>query len=311
MVSFFSRIKKQGFSRTIEKGLEKIKYLRKKGIFEHIYQNLIIKLPSFLTVYKSPTPEENYQIEKSFSDNGFAVSNIFIKQKEFEEFTNMFDFGNDFYDGHGNLVWTEKVLEHFLAWEMVIKNLRKDEKYIDIAASNSPWVKLLNEKAIKAVGIDLNESYKFKENPNYLVMDATKTDFEDGSVAGASLQCAFEMFTGEDDINLIKELGRILKVGGKVLVVPLYMHTHHCGYTTKDFRFSRKYHDIGAELYIRNDCTGIPFSRKYDVETLKKRVLETADMHGLDYKIYVLRNGKKIHEGVYCHFVLEFIKRNA
>jgi ubiquinone/menaquinone biosynthesis C-methylase UbiE len=248
-------------------------------------------------------------IEKNFFNNGVGLENYEAEVKNFKKFKDKFDFGSDFYDGKNNPLWTEKVLEHFIAWELVVKDLKKDEQYIDVAASSSPWVKLLNEKGFKATGIDLNESYKFKDNPNYLVMDATKTTFKDGSVSGVSLQCAFEMFTGNDDTNLIIELGRILKPGGKAVIVPLYMHTHYCGYTTKDFRFSKKYHDKGAKLYLRRDCSGIPFPRKYDVSTFKERVLDVAEKSGLEHRIFVLKNGKDLNEGVYCHFILELVKK--
>jgi ubiquinone/menaquinone biosynthesis C-methylase UbiE len=312
MMDCFKRLKKQGLKCTAKKGFERIllnlKMFKKEGSFyftKHFYKIL----PSFLPKYNNPTRNEIDEIEKELLTRNVFLNNYPVLPDDFNDFVKKFEFGDDFYDGQDNPVWTEKVLEHFIAWEMAVKYLESDEIYIDVAASSSPWVKMLNEKGFKAIGIDLNESWKFKDDPNYLVMDATKTTFKDGSVSGVSLQCAFEMFTGNDDKNLMKELGRILKPGGKAVIVPLYMHTHHCGYTTKEFRFSRKYHDLGAKLYLRKDFSGIPFSRKYDVEVLKERVLDVAQKNGLEYKIYVLRNGKEIHEGVYCHFILELVKK--
>jgi len=312
MRNFVKRVKKQGIKRTFKKGCEKIlinfKMFKKEGSFyftRHFYKIM----PSFLPKYNNPTRNEINEIEKELQIRNIFLNIYCVFPCDFNDFAKKFEFGNDFYDGKNNPIWTEKVLEHFIAWELVVKDLKKDEHYIDVAASSSPWVKLLNENGLKATGVDLVESNKFKDNPNYLVMDATKTTFKDGSVSGVSLQCAFEMFTGDDDTNLIIELGRILKPGGKAVIVPLYMHTHYCGYTTKEFRFSKKYHDSGAKLYLRKDCSGVPFSRKYDVAALKERVLDVAHKSGLEYKIYVLRNGKEINEGVYCHFILELVKK--
>lgn len=305
MSEFLNRVKKQGLLRTFFKGVAKVKSLKRDDVIRRVSDFF----PSFLPFYTFPSKEDFQTVEKSFHKEGLKLPDYFVKKERFIEFSNDFGFGDDFYGGKDKPVWTEKVLEHFIAWEMVVRNLKKDELYIDVAAASSPWVKMLNEKGFKAVGIDLNRSYKFPDDPNYLVMDATNTTFKDGSVSGVSLQCAFEMFTGDDDINLIKELGRILKIGGKALVIPLYMNTHYCGFTSKEFRFSRKYHDKGSKLYLREEFKGIPFARDYDVLTLKERVLDTADKNGLEYKIYVLRNGREIHEGVYCHFILELIKR--
>jgi len=308
MKKFLERVQKQGLIKTVQKGFDKIFWYQKHEP-KQILDKFLKKAPSFLHEYKNPNDNQLMQVEKMFLDCGVKLYGYESDVMSFEKFKDKFNFGIDFYGGQNNPVWTEKVLEHFIAWEMVVKDLKSDEIYVDVAAASSPWVKLLNEKGVKAIGIDLNKSYKFPDDSNYMVMDATKTTFKDGSLSGISLQCAFEMFTGDDDINLIKELGRILKMDGKAVVVPLYMHTHYCGYTTKEFRFSKKYHDKGAKLYVRKDCSGIPFSRKYDVSALKKRVLDVAEKSGLDYKLYVLRNGKEIHEGVYCHFILELIKR--
>lgn|GEM_PF-1049592 len=310
MKEFYKRFKKQGLKKTVLKGIDKILWYRQnwKSCFTNNLKKLNELGPSFLPEYKNPSDKNLMEIEKSFFDNKIKLKDYHVNIDSFNKFLNEFDFGDDFYGGKNNPVWTEKIFEHFVAWETLVKDLKKNEIYIDVAAASSPWVKLLNEKGFKAIGIDLNRSYKFPDDPNYLVMDATKTSFKDESVSGVSLQCAFEMFTGDDDTNLVREFGRILKPGGKAVIVPLYMHTHYCGHTTKDFRFSKKCHDKGAKLYLRKDYTGVPFSRKYDVYKLKERILSAVDESGLKYKIYVLKNGKEIKEGVYCHFILELVK---
>ncbi|HSW61304.1 MAG TPA: methyltransferase domain-containing protein [bacterium] len=309
---FLLRVKKQGLITTVRKGSDKIRYfLRVMRDFRvsSVLKFVRVKLPSFLPNYSKIKNYNVKEVENSIEKEDIEVVDYIADRNKFDEFSKTFNFGIDFYDGKNNPVWTEKVLEHFIAWEMVVRDLKKDDIYVDVAAASSPWVKMLNEKGVKAIGIDLDRSYKFPDDPNYLVMDATKTSFKDGSISGVSLQCAFEMFTGNDDTDLMKELGRILKPEGKAVIVPLYMHDHYCGYTTKDYRFSKRYHDKGAKLYINKSMTGIPFARFYNVEKLKNRVLYTAEKYGLEYKIYVLRNGKEIHEGVYCHFILELIKR--
>ena len=142
-----------------------------------------------------------------------------------------------------------------------------------------------------------------------MTMDATATTFPDQSVSCASLHCAFEMFAGDDDMGLIKELSRVLVKGGRALIIPLYMHTHYCGYTTREFRFRAEKLAKDAHLYLRRDMCGIPFSRKYDVGKLMERVLLPAAEHGLEYRIYVLRNGRDVSTHVYCHFILELVKK--
>lgn len=184
-----------------------------------------------------------------------------------------------------------------------------DDVYVDIAACNSPWAKVLREqRGLSAYAIDLGPvGAAYSDLPYYRSEDATRTSFADASIRGASLQCAYEMFQGDHDHLLIKELARILRPGGKVIILPLYMHTHYCVYATPEY-FGKGYADADAYEYIRMDCYGLPSSRKYDAQRLKKRVLDPIEQTGLKYKLRALRNKADLGAGVYCHFILEIEK---
>ena len=143
--------------------------------------------------------------------------------------------------------------------------------------------------------------------PYYRQEDATQTSFENASVRGISLHCAYEMFLGEDDSRFINEVARILRPGGKVVILPLYMHTHHCAYSTPEY-FGKGYADPTAMEYIRLDCTGIHSSRKYDAITLKRRILDPITSLGLGYKVLALRNKAELANNIYCHFIMEIVK---
>jgi SAM-dependent methyltransferase len=128
-----------------------------------------------------------------------------------------------------------KLLEHWITRDLLgLKSYSPESLYVHIAACNSPWARVLREKrGLAAFAVDLSEVGKlYKDLSYYRVADATSTSFENSSVSGASLQCAYEMFTGDNDTQLIKELNRIWKPGGKAIVTPLYMHTHYCAYST-------------------------------------------------------------------------------
>ena len=181
--------------------------------------------------------------------------------------------------------------------------------YVDIAAAGSPWAQALRErKNINAYAIDLCEIGKaYRHLDYYRVENATSSTFANDSISGASLHCAYEMFVGKDDTNLVKELARILKPGGKVVILPLYLHTHYCAYSTPEY-FGKGYSDPNAGEYVRLDCYGVPSSRKYDPLKLKERVLDPILAAGLHYKLSVLRNKNKFGKCIYCHFILEIEK---
>lgn len=193
-------------------------------------------------------------------------------------------------------------MEHFVAWKLLDL---KEGIYIDVAACNSPWVHILRNThpEIEAFAIDLEIPEDYRKMKYYIRQDATKTSFDDNSVDGVSLQCAYEMFVGEDDINLIIELGRILKSEGKAVILPLYMHTHPCHYSTPEY-YGKGFGDRDSKEYIRWDCWGIKASRKYSVEKLKNRILSKIEEVGMNYKIYVLKNKRDISENIYLHFIL-------
>lgn len=249
-------------------------------------------------------------IEKELSSSGISIQDLYVNKGEFEDFKTKFVFGKDFYGGAKSALFNEKVLEHFIAYKLCVQQMSdKQDIYIDVAAANSPWTKLLRERGYNTYAIDLQPS-DFRNLDYYLVMDATKTTFADNSISFVSLQCAYEMFIKDSDIKLISELSRILKIAGRAVICPLYLYTHYSGFSSPEFFFRKNYHDKEAKVYLApNNMRGIPFARFYDVRKLKERVLETIAGNGLSYNLYILRNGKEIDQNIYCHFVLEIAKK--
>jgi ubiquinone/menaquinone biosynthesis C-methylase UbiE len=139
------------------------------------------------------------------------------------------------------------------------------------------------------------------------VENATSTTFADASVRGASLQCAYEMFAGDDDKRFLSEVARILKPGGRVVILPLYTHTHYCAYASPEY-YGKGRSDPDAKEYVRLDVVGIPSSRKYDPTQLKHWVLDRIVSLGMTYRLRALRSKSEFGAGVYCHFVLEITR---
>ena len=260
-------------------------------------------------VYKDPTAKDIVDIENHLSKLNIAIENLHIDIKDFERFCSNYQFPRDYHGGINSRVWTEKILEHYIAYTLIgLEELDSKEIYIDVAACNSPWVKMLKEKdTCDSFAIDLQVPSIYKNLNYYSEMDATKTSFEANSIAGISLQCAYEMFIRDDDIHLIDEIARILKPGGKAVISPLYMHTHYCAYSTYE-HFGKGFSHPDATEYINLHAQNIPSSRKYDAIQLKERILGRITNNNLKYKLLAIRNKEEIEEHVYCHFVLLIIK---
>lgn len=261
-------------------------------------------------VFTNPIEDELSQIECELVKLNETIEDYNPSADEFSLFESEQFFPLDYHGGINGQVWHEKLLEHWIAAERLgLENYKSNDIYLDIAAGSSPWAKILrNRFQISSYAIDLgNISVSFKALPYYLQENATATSFEDESVSGASLQCAFEMFNKDDDVNLIKEMARILKPGGKLIILPLYLHTHYCAYSSPAY-FGKGYTDVTAKEYVYHDLYGIPSARFYDAHTLKKRILKTINALGMQYKILALRNKNGFGNNIYCHFILEITK---
>ena len=260
--------------------------------------------------YKNPTADELVTIEKHLKTHGTQVEDFTPSRQEFKLFQNENWFPPTYHGGHASGVWDEKLLEHWVSWlRLGLADYNKDDIFVDVAACASPWAKALRERlGLSAFAIDLSQaSQDYSDLSYYRVENATHTTFADASVRGVSLHCAYEMFMGDDDVRLIAELARILKPGGKAIILPLYMHTHECAYSTPEY-YGKGYSDSGAKEYVRMDCYGVPSSRKYDANTLMKRVIAPILDVGLKYRLLVLRNKAELGNNIYCHFILEIEK---
>lgn len=257
--------------------------------------------------YVSPTAAELEQIELELAGLGVTVHDYSPPAEEFAAFVQAGYFPSDYHGGVDSGVWDEKLLEHWITADLLgLMQYEASDIYVDVAASSSPWAKIVRERFGKsAFAIDLSQAGpEYRELEYYRIENATATKFPESSVRGASLHCAYEMFARDDDVQLLREMARILRPGAKLIIAPLYMHTHYCAYSTAEY-YGKGYSDPRAKEYVRLDCTGVPSSRKYDARTLKERVLTPLESFGMKYRLFALRNKEELGTGIYCHFILE------
>jgi len=261
--------------------------------------------------YVDPTEAELHQIELALRKMGVAVHDYSADERALAEFRNRFAFPSNYHGGIRDGVFDEKLVEHFVAWDALELHSRADRwPYLDIASASSPWAKLLRERELTAFSIDLDPDPMFSGLDFYMKADATAAPFATASIGSASLQCAFEMFSGDSDTRLVEELARILKPRGCALIAPLYMHTHPCFYQSVEY-FGLAPIDAGATCYLRSSAWQVAASRKYSALTLLSRVLEPATACGLIPRVHVLRNKKRLGAGIYLHFFLSLEKPNS
>lgn len=260
------------------------------------------------TEYRDPDEHELALIESELRARGMECEDYRVDESMFEDFTSYIRFPPDYHGGQAGGVYVEKLLEHFVAWDLLGLGTHASAwPYVDIAGASSPWAKLLRERGQQAFSIDLAPHRAFAGLSYYIKGDGTRMPFAAGTIGSASLQCAYEMFAGDADTRLVRELARVLKPGGRAVISPLYMHTHACYYQSPEY-FGRYMGDEGASAYVRRHSWAIPVSRKYCPDTLRTRVWEPALTAGLMPRLRVLGNKAAFGSGVYLHFILSFDK---
>jgi len=235
------------------------------------------------------------------TDAGIKVENYSINPEAFNEYLRKTPYPQDYIDGYNNFkkdCFIEKALEHFIAEEML--KFSREDIYADVAACNSPVADIVSKKyGCKSYRID--QSYKSGINGSEIGADATDTKLPAGFCSKISLHCAYEEFENDNDIKLIPEMYRLLKPGGKAIILPLYIHHF-------PFIDSGPFSDLSGVKYEdgkrvwRTDCRGLRCSRKYSVETLKKRIIN--NLGDFKYKVYFAGNVKEANPVCYCNFVL-------
>ncbi len=275
-----------------------------RAVGQRVARPLHLLRTSGAAPYRTPTAAELQQIERGMRDLDMPCSDYRVDRSAFERFKRRMAFPPDYHGGPAGGVYDEKLLEHFVAWDLLdLDSPMHRWPYLDIASATSPWVRLLRDQGLTALSIDLAPDPSVASLPYYLRGDATAMPFDDASIGSASLQCAYEMFAGDADIRLLRELARVLRPGGRVVVSPLYMHVQACYYQSPEHH-GKPAGDSGAVRYLRRDAWDVRASRKYSPGTLVQRVWRPAREAGLVPQLRVLRNPGELGRGIYLHFVL-------
>lgn len=259
---------------------------------EMIYRTAI--LMEHIKIMPTPSLGTLENIEKNIIQSNLSYQKISLDYVEFNDYAkNMDVFFKVFYRENTNERYMRKIMEYYFTEKFLeFSRYTENDIYIDAGCSTSPWVFYLREKrGIKAFGLDLQvksipETYK---RWYYLGENVTRTTFPDNSVTGISMQSSFECLLKNGDISFIKECGRILRPGGKLVISPLYLTEKYISAVSID-----KYHqhnkDEDQEEYVRFDCMGMRRANHYDIPHLKSRILDTVEAIGMEYIIYILPN---------------------
>ncbi len=213
-------------------------------------------------------------------------------------------FYGDFKD-----VKVEKTLEHYLTMKYL--DIHSKKVLIDVAASNSLFADIVPRHLnIKGYKLDLFyepgfHGIKIGGNAGHMPVPDEFADI-------LTLHCAFECFQGDADTLFVKEARRVLRRGGCLGIVPLYVDDEY--FVKIGPKYDKRKVEIEKEArqVWRDDAyDAVPFSRHYSPDSLKKRVID--NLGDLKYEIIHFANlsdlGKHFPgQRIYAYFLLKATK---
>jgi len=191
--------------------------------------------------------------------------------------------------------------------------IKKGDVYIDIAACYSPFSKILSKRGVDGYEQDL--IYKAGINEHKIGGDASLLPVPNNFADVLSLQCAFECFQSDSDIGFIKESWRVLKKGGVLGIVPLYVGKKY--FVKAGPKANKKNIKIEKEvkwIWRVDKNLQASFSRHYSPTALKSRVIDYLTEGGMKVEILFFTNLDELmkiynNQRIYCHFMLRAVKQ--
>ena len=179
-------------------------------------------VPSLVPI---PDIDVHQRIVKDLRAAGFNLISFRINKLDYEAYIRRANYDQyDYYEYGSGQNFAEKSLEHYMAAKLLHLNIQ--DIYIDIANSNSPTPQIYNQLfGCKSYRQDLI----FPEGVNGFTIggDASKMPISDEFASAMALHCSFEHFEKDADIRFIQEASRVLKPGGRLCILPLYLHTEY------------------------------------------------------------------------------------
>ena len=202
-------------------------------------------------------------------------------------------------------VFREKALEHYVGAQLL--EMQAADVLIDVAAATSPW-RELSERRYGCTTYSLDLAFPRGVHGKKIGADATQMPVPESWASKLALHCAFEVFEGNADMAFIPEAERVLKLGGRMVILPLYLHdTSHIDSSPLSDRRGLDYES--AQRVWRDDGWIVRFSRKYSAASFVERVV--SQVRSMNLKIFTIENEKDVSPACYLKFAALFEKGDA
>jgi SAM-dependent methyltransferase len=277
-------------------------------------------LPGYLDYRLSPRalrvpagggwPSDPAAISSELERRDIDVESFAIDVADFEAWRESAAYPADY---SRNKPWLiEKQLEHYLSIQL-LPPINADSVLIDIGCAGSPfaavWQRMYEGKIYRQDLLYDDGVRQAQDDIEEIGGNAAAMPLPDASVSAMVLHCSFEMFRGDNDGLLVREAARVLRPGGGLVILPLYLSGLHHFLVDPAANRRGVHYDPGSRIVYRPGFFGVASSRVYSVAAFFDRVMTRAD--GLDLAIHVIENEKDVAPACYVKFAAVFTKTDS
>lgn len=246
-------------------------------------------------------------VERAFRAANLEIEELDVADHlvEFRAWRCLAEYEGEYRNYAGDLVhcFQEKALEHFLS--VVLAKPHEGMTVIDVGSCMSVVPAILR-RVYGAHCYEQDLSYPQGVHGTRIGSSAAAIPLEAGSIDFMTLHCTFEHFEGAADTGFVRECGRLLRPGGRTVILPLYMNATWCnvtGVTDAAARGSIGY-DEDAEHYCEIPEWANRFGRHYSPAALIARVIEPARAAGLVPRLIKVSNWQALHRDLWLRWIL-------
>lgn len=223
----------------------------------------------------------------------------------FRAFRSLEEYASEYriYGGSQEHCLWEKVLEHLVSFILV--DPQPGMTAVDVGSCRSVAPAILRRVyGVRCYEQDLE--YAAGVQGDRIGSSAEAIPLADGSVDFMTLHCTFEHFEGKADTGFIQECARLLKPGGKAVILPLYLNLNYVNITgeTEAGRRAEIGWDEGADHFCLIPEWANRFGRHYSPGAFLERVHRPAVAAGLQPQLWRVKHWESLHPALWLRWIL-------